>query len=241
MLIFGDLTISRGRAVSDYAGDSANRTIFSLSPKKYAASWADDGIDGIIVNDLDGSRAGAPAELKTIQEIVRSVPVPVLSGGGISDLDSAKKIFATGAAGIVIGSASLHLEFMAELVEIFGAEKIIAALDGYAAGEKILLHARAEKTDLDLIEHARQLARIGVQNFIVTDAARASTASFPNFEIADRVRAATGGVVIARGGVARPEHATVLARAGIAGLAVGHALLDHSISISELRAGKLQT
>lgn len=241
MLIFGDLTISRGRVISDYAGDSKRRTLFPASAKKYAANWATDGVDGIIVNDLDGSRAGAPAQLKAVREIAAAVSVPVLAGGGIADLESAEKVFAAGVAGVVIGSASLNLEFMAELIRNFGTAKIIAALDGAAAGEKLVLQARQKKTELDLVSHAKQLTQLGISNFIVTDTTRAGTASFPNFEIADRVRAATDGVVIARGGIANPEHAAVLARAGIAGLAIGRALLDRSISIGELRAGKLQT
>src|SRR5207248_9171517 len=62
-----------GRCVQLAQGDFARSTVFGDDPPAMGRRWAAAGATRIHVVDLDGSRAGAPVHLPTIQQIAAAV------------------------------------------------------------------------------------------------------------------------------------------------------------------------
>jgi len=73
-----------------------------------ARHFADLGLKHIIYTDIrrDGTFQGP--NLEQLGELIRTVPIDIIASGGVGSLDDVRNIAATGAGGVIIGSALYH-------------------------------------------------------------------------------------------------------------------------------------
>lgn len=235
MQIFAGITLSRGHAVQLYKGSPTQKTVLLQSPARLAEWWAADGVDGFYVLDLDGELAGAPANLKTLAGICRTQK-PVWMAGGITSAAAAEACFAAGATGVAAGTAAVeNVNLLQELLAKFGAEKVAGTLTAYESGTRVSLHAGQRETPLETVAVAESWAATGLTRLFFTDLPRASTLTFPNFEVSERLAAIPNLQVFTGGGVTKPQHIRLLKSAGCAGIVVARALTDGTLTLAELQ------
>ena len=61
-------------------------TIYSDDPVEIAMNWFNKGAEKLHIVDLDGAIKGYPANKKIIENIVKSIPIPIQIGGGIRNI-----------------------------------------------------------------------------------------------------------------------------------------------------------
>ena len=226
----------RGKCVRLYKGEYSQKTEYFISPAEQAKIFENEGADLIHVVDLDGAKAGEPKNLRTIAKICESVKIPVEAGGGIRSLESADKLFDVGVKRIILGTIAIERsELLKEFLAKFGAKKIVVGLDAREGGMKLATHGWKEKTNLDVIDFAEELEKMGVRRIIYTDIARDGTLTFPNFDVNERLVNTTNLKVIASGGVTDIEHLRILKRVGCEGAILGKALYENEISVAEIK------
>jgi tRNA-dihydrouridine synthase B len=109
---------------------------------------ASAGVDFITVHGRHAAeRYSHPARYEKIAEIVAAVNVPVIGNGDVKDGETAKKMFATGCAGAMVGRACM------------GAPWVFAKIKAELAGETWREPSRAELTAI-LLEHYDMLAAL---------------------------------------------------------------------------------
>ncbi|MEX2011030.1 MAG: HisA/HisF-related TIM barrel protein, partial [Chloroflexota bacterium] len=99
-----------GQVVRLVEGDFARETAYSDDPVGTARAFADGGARWIHVVDLDGARAGEPAQADTIRAIVEAVDGRArceVAGGLRSEVVVAAALEA-GAARVVVGTAAIR-------------------------------------------------------------------------------------------------------------------------------------
>jgi len=167
----------------------------------------------VAVIDLDAALGrGSNAEL--IRAMVRRAPCRV--GGGIRDLDAARRWLDAGAVRIVLGTAAS--------VELCGAlrrERVVGAVD--AEHGDVVVDGWRTKTGVGVLERMRTLAPV-VGGFLFTQVEReGEMGGFDVAAVEAAVRAVPGARVTAAGGITTADEIAALDRLG-ADAQVGMAL-----------------
>ncbi len=238
LTIIPAIDLKGGRCVRLRQGIASDETVYSDDPVQMAQSWEQQGATWLHVVDLDGAFQGFPVHTALIEKIAGAVRIPVEVGGGLRTDDQVEALLALGVARAVLGTrAWTSPETLARLMERFG-ERVAVGLD--ARNGRISIKGWTETTGTDALALAARLEALGVQTLIYTDIAQDGMLTGPNTKaiaaLCDRVACR----VIASGGVASTAHVTALAALGkpnLAGVIVGKALYEGTVSFAELQLG----
>jgi phosphoribosylformimino-5-aminoimidazole carboxamide ribotide isomerase len=224
MIVIPSIDLRDGRCVRLLQGDFAHETVYGDDPVAIARRWQEAGAAILHVVDLDGSRAGHPAQAAIVADIVAALTIPVQIGGGLRALEHVEEAFANGVARVVLGTAALeHRALLAAALERWGPERIVLGLD--ARNGLVATHAWQATSDVRATDLVRELAPLGLGRVIYTDINRDGTLHEPNYDALREIAAVSGLSVIASGGVARREQlATLAAIPGVEGAILGRAL-----------------
>ena len=105
MILYPAIDILDGRAVRLTQGDFNRATQYS-TPLDAAREWAAAGAKRLHVVDLDGARAGAPANLAHVEQIAAQTGLEIQLGGGLRSRAAIADAIAAGVARVVLGTAA---------------------------------------------------------------------------------------------------------------------------------------
>lgn len=182
----------------------------------------------VAVVDLDAALGqGSNADL--IREMVRRAPCRV--GGGIRDLETARRWLDAGAVQLMIGTAATP-EFCGALPR----ERVIAAVD--ANHGEVVVEGWRKQTNVPVLERVRALAPV-VGGFLFTQVEKeGEMRGFDCAAVEAVVRAAERARVIAAGGITTPAEVAELDRLG-ADAQVGMAIYSGKLSLGDAVAAPL--
>lgn len=227
MRIIPAIDLQGGRCVRLLRGDFDQETVYGDNPVDVARHWRDAGATLLHVVDLDGARAGRPAQLDLVRRIAGTIPIQ--AGGGLRTEADVQSVVEAGAQRVVVGTGALDLDFARGLAERYG-ERLVVALD--TRHGQVAVQGWVEQSEWTLIELARALIEVGVPRFLHTDVERDGALTSPNFTSLQAL-SALGAPVIASGGVASLEHIRQLRDLGAEAVIVGRALYERTIDLQE--------
>ncbi|MDQ3491964.1 MAG: 1-(5-phosphoribosyl)-5-[(5-phosphoribosylamino)methylideneamino] imidazole-4-carboxamide isomerase [Chloroflexota bacterium] len=226
-----------GMVVRLRQGDFERESVHGRDPVAVAGRWAGEGASRLHLVDLDGARAGRPAQSALVERIISSVSLPCQVGGGIRTLDDARRILLLGADRVILGTALLADPGLArELIEEHGPHRIVAAIDirgDLAVGSAWAFDAQG----LDHRNVIERLSSAGMEWFAVTSVERDGMLSGPDERTLGALRAAFPAArLIASGGISSIEDLRTLAEAGMAAAILGRSLYEGRIDLKEALA-----
>lgn len=232
MLVIPAVDLRGGKCVRLREGRPEAETVFSDEPVAVARRWAELGAPRLHVVDLDGAFAGAPRQSRLIDEIARSVSVPLQVGGGLRSLEAVEQTLGAGAGWVVLGTrAALDREFLARACRRFPGQ-IVVAVD--AAEGRVAVEAWRRTLDLPAEALADEAARAGAAAILYTTIARDGTEAGPDLDGTREVALAAGIPVLASGGVGGLDDLKRLAGIpGVAGVIVGRALYTGAVDLRQ--------
>jgi cyclase len=140
--------------------------IYIGDPLNTAKIFNEKEVDELIILDIDATVKGKDPNYNLISEIAGECSMPVAYGGGIRNLDQARKLIRCGIEKVVINSASLErLELIQEIAEVFGSQSVVGSIDvlSNASGEYcVATRSGTKKIKLRPEEHASSLVSVGV-------------------------------------------------------------------------------
>ena len=235
--LYPAVDILEGRAVRLVQGDFSRKTEYAADPLDAASRWAAAGARWLHVVDLDGARAGRPANLHNLKRMTAELDVPIQYGGGLRDSAAARKALEAGAQRVVIGTAAFALPSMLDELLADAPDRLAVAID--VRGGRISTGGWTEATDLEPRRAVEQLAERGVGCFVYTDVDRDGTLDgIAADEFIQVCEAAQGRRVVYSGGIGTIEDLRALPALGIdnlAGVIVGKALYEGRFDIREAR------
>ncbi len=182
----------------------------------------------VAVVDLDAA-LGQGSNAALIRDLVRRAPCRV--GGGIRDLETARRWLDAGAVQLMIGTAATP-EFCGALPR----ERLIAAVD--AKRGEVVVDGWRRKTGVPVLEQVRALARV-VGGFLFTQVEKeGEMRGFDSAAVAAVVRAAEGARVTAAGGITTAAEVAELDRIG-ADAQIGMAIYTGKLSLGDAVAAPL--
>ena len=107
MILYPAIDIKEGRCVRLSQGSFDAVKVYEENPARVAKAWEDAGASWIHTVDLDGALAGRAVNLDALSAIVRSVHIPVQTGGGIRSMEQIEEKLGVGIRRVIIGTAAV--------------------------------------------------------------------------------------------------------------------------------------
>lgn len=232
MQLYPAIDMKGGKCVRLTQGLFDNVKVYGDNPCDMAKLWVSKGATFLHIVDLDGALAGYSVNESVIQDIVRSVDVPIQLGGGIRSREAVKYMLDLGVSRVIIGTkAAREPEFMGRLVEEFGAERIVAGVD--AKDGMVAVEGWEKVSTLKAMELCRIMKGYGVRHVVYTDISRDGMLTGPNVAATRELTTETEMDIIASGGVSSMEDLQALYDQNIKGAIIGKALYEKRLKLEE--------
>ena len=243
MRLYPAIDILEGSAVRLRRGDFDERTVYDADPLAAAVTWAQQGAEALHVVDLDGAKAGRPANLRSLSRIAAETGLPVQYGGGLRSLAAIEEALSAGAARVIVGTAAMtDSEMLAAALAAHGPERVLVGVD--VRDGRVATHGWLHASTVSAGEALTALRTQGVERFAFTDIDHDGMLDGPDPAAVERAARAVGdGLLIVSGGIGTLEHLERLARLraegglhAIEGVIVGKALSEGRFTVAEAKA-----
>jgi phosphoribosylformimino-5-aminoimidazole carboxamide ribotide isomerase len=234
VIIIPAVDLKDGRCVRLSQGRMDQETVYSEDPVEMARHWESKGAERIHVVDLNGAVAGRAFHRSLINEIVRSLHIPVEVGGGIRDLETVEQYLSLGVGWVILGTAAFSNRGLVEEACRHFPERVILGID--AKEGRVAVRGWNEVVSSEAIDLARHFEGMGLSAIVFTDIERDGMGTGINVESTKRLAQSISIPVIASGGVSRKEdveHLLELEPDGVMGVIVGRALYTGSVKLEE--------
>lgn len=234
MLILPAIDLMDGQVVRLRQGKASEKTVYSDDPVAFAKRWEDEGGDFLHLVDLDAAFTGESRNLDAVEKIAAAVTIPCELGGGMRDETAVQRAFNAGVTRVVIGTrAAESMDFVAQLAEKFGGEKIAVGID--AKNGVVSIKGWTEFSPVRALDLARRAEAAGAGTIIYTDIATDGMLEGPNFSEIETLLGVLRCHLIASGGVSSADDVRRLAALpGLYGAIIGKALYDGKLTLHEL-------
>jgi phosphoribosylformimino-5-aminoimidazole carboxamide ribotide isomerase len=234
MMVIPAVDLKDGRCVRLSQGRMDQESVYSEDPIQMAKHWESKGAERLHVIDLNGAVMGKPFHRSLIEEITRSLRIPIEVGGGIRDLETIEQYLSSGVGWVILGTVAYSNRGLVEEACRRFPGRVILAID--AKGGRLAIQGWNEEVTLGASELARQFEGMGLSTIIFTDVERDGMGTGLNTEATKALARSTPIPVIASGGVSRVEdieHLLELEPDGVIGVIVGRALYTGKIDLEE--------
>ena len=223
-----------GRCVRLSQGDYGQKKIYDGDPADLAACYADCGVARIHLVDLDGAKAGAPRNLRTLERIAYRVGVELEWGGGLSSDTALRDAFDAGAAQAIIGSvAAREPARFREWLQRWGGERVLLGAD--VRDSRVAVSGWLEETALGVEELVDSFLPDGLKECICTDISRDGMLQGPSFELYPELQERFPSVSFTvSGGIASMDDIRRLDGMGLRKVIAGKAIYEHRISLKDI-------
>jgi phosphoribosylformimino-5-aminoimidazole carboxamide ribotide isomerase len=234
LILFPAIDIKDGVCVRLEQGDMARATVFNRDPSAQAQTFVAEGFEYLHVVDLDAAFAGRPVNVRAVERILESIPLPVQLGGGLRDMGAISSWLEKGVDRAIIGTAAVRdPSLVREAARAFPG-RIAVGLD--ARDGKVAVQGWAETSELTALEIAQRFEDAGVAAIVYTDISRDGLLKGLNLDATIALADAVTIPVIASGGLASLDDIRLMLEpraARLAGAIAGRALYDGRLNSSE--------
>jgi len=179
-------------------------------PAEIARNYDAAGADEITFLDITASSDERDTILDVIERVSDQVFIPLTVGGGVRSVEDVRKLLNAGADKVSINTAAVETPDLIDRAAYrFGSQAIVVAIDVRATGGgkwEVYTHGGRKARGLDALEWAREVARRGAGEILLTSMDRDGTKSGFDLEITRAVSDAVGVPLIASGGVGTLGH-----------------------------------
>ena len=243
VILFPAIDLKEGVAVRLEQGDMARATVFHRDPAAQARAFEAQGFDHLHIVDLDGAFAGKPMNAEAVENILKSVRIPLQLGGGIRNTATVEGWLDKGVTRVIIGTAAVRdPPFVKQAARDFPG-RVAVGLD--ARDGKVAVEGWAETSELSALDIARRFEDAGVAAIVYTDVARDGMLQGINWDATIALAEAISIPVIASGGLASIDDIKVMTQprakkleGAIAGRALYDGRLDAAAALKLLRSAK---
>lgn len=231
MIILPAMDIRDGKCVRLYQGKFDALEVVGENPLEVATSFKEAGAEYIHIVDLDGALNGEVKNLNIILRVIKEIGIPVELGGGIRDIKTVDALIEAGLSRVILGTSALKdKKFIQEVVFKYG-EKIAVGID--AKDEKVAVNGWIDVSDVNYIDFAKEIEKIGVKTIIFTDISKDGTLTGPNLKQLRAISDSVNCNIIASGGIKELDDLKTINNMGLYGTIVGKAIYSGNINLKE--------
>lgn len=216
-------------------------------PVELARAYDRAGADELVFLDITATHEDRGIIFDVVYETAEQVFIPLTVGGGISDLETIKKLLRAGADKISINSSAVRDPDLIDRASArFGNQCIVVAIDarrrpgtgenGVPSAWDVYVRGGRENTGLDAISWAEEVVRRGAGELLVTSMDADGTQAGYDLELTRTIADRVAVPVIASGGAGNCQHIREALTEGKAEAALLASLLHYGqLSIDEIK------
>ncbi len=183
-------------------------------------------VDELCFLDIRATKEKREPNLKILSEIANECFMPLSYGGGVKNLETAKKILSIGFEKIVINtSAYLNPNLISEIANYSGNQSVIASIDfkkNIFGKYQVFTHDGTQKQSKDPVIWAKELEELGAGELLLTSMDYDGTWKGYDLELLNRITSVVNIPVIANGGAGNISHIKdVVKVANVSAVALG--------------------
>ncbi|MDD5492180.1 MAG: imidazole glycerol phosphate synthase subunit HisF [bacterium] len=178
-------------------------------PVEVAKRYDAEGADEIVFLDITASYQKRNIMLEVVKKTAEQVFMPLTVGGGIRNIDDIRTLLKSGADKVSMNTAAVeNPKLVKEASDRFGSQCVVVAIDAKRKepGWQVYTHGGRTPIDLDAIEWARTVERLGAGEILLTSMDCDGTKNGYDLALTRTISEAVSIPVIASGGAGKLEH-----------------------------------
>jgi cyclase len=184
-------------------------------------------VDELIVLDIDATAEGRGPDFNLIKNLAIECRMPLCYGGGITNVEQARKIISLGAEKIAISAAAItNVNLISEIGKAIGRQSIVIVLDirkiGLFKNYEVYTHNGKRATNIKLKEFINVLNKIGIGEIMINSIDEDGKMLGFDFTLFDMIRESTSFPLTILGGAGNIGHIReAIGRYNVIGVAAG--------------------
>jgi cyclase len=182
-------------------------------------------VDELILLDIGCSIYGVEPNYEIIHKIVSEAFMPIGYGGGITNVDQAKRIFDLGIEKVILNtSLQKNTELVTQISSIYGSSSVIACIDyrkNFFGKYKVHFKSGNIKSKYNPIDWAIKLQELGVGEIFLNNIDLEGTYSGYDYDLLSNISSKVSVPIVISGGASSTDDFKRAVVAGASGMAVG--------------------
>lgn len=237
-MIIPAIDLIDGCVVRLHQGNYGARRDYGEDPLVRLQRYQASGAQLLHIVDLTGAKDPKARQIPLLRELLGSLSIPVQTGGGIRSADDVRSLLDAGAARVVVGSAAVkRTDEVAGWMKIFGADKLVLALDvriNKAGNAEVAVSGWHENSGVLMDDLIRAFEPSGLRYVLTTDISKDGTLAGPNTALYAKLAQTFPNIDFqASGGIGSLDDIRAVSHTGAAGVIVGRALLEGKFTLEE--------
>jgi cyclase len=212
-------------------------------PVELAQAYNAAGADELVFLDITATHEDRDIIFDVVYQTAEQVFIPLTVGGGVSTLDTIKKLLRAGADKVSVNSAAVrNPDFITEASHRFGTQCIVVAIDARQRpdpqnpGWDVYVRGGRDNTGLDAIAWAEEVVERGAGELLITSMDADGTQAGYDLDLTRTIAERVPVPVIASGGAGTCQHIYEALTEGRAEAALLASLLHYGqLSIAEIK------
>jgi len=178
-------------------------------PVECAVAYNEQGADELVFLDITASSDDRETMVDVVERTAQKCFMPLTVGGGIRTVDDMREMLLAGSDKVAVNTAAVkNPDVVSEGAAAFGCQCIVVAIDAKRDGDSwtVFTHGGRTPTGIDAIEWAREVARRGAGEILLTSMDADGTKAGYDIELNAAVSNAVSVPLIASGGAGTLEH-----------------------------------
>lgn len=209
------------------------------SPVELASKYCNQGADELVFLDISATNENRKTILDVVKEVAEVVSIPFTVGGGIKTIEDIENTLKAGADKVSLGSIIVkNPDIINEASNVFGSDKIVAAIDVKKSGSKWNVYINGGKTDtgIDVIDWVKEVQDRGVGEILLTSMDGDGTKDGYDIDLLTEVKKVSKVPVIASGGCGSLDHIIEVFKKDVADAALAASLFHYDVlSVNEVK------
>ncbi len=213
-------------------------------PVELAKVYNEAGADELVFLDITATHEDRDIIYDVVYRTAEEVFIPLTVGGGISSLETIRKLLRAGADKVSINSTAVrNPDFINQASERFGRQCIVVAIDAKRRtdpenpGWDVYIRGGRENTGLDAIAWIKEMEQRGAGELLVTSMDADGTQAGYDLELTRTIAEQVEIPVVASGGAGTCEHIREALTDGKAEAALLASLLHYGqLTVAEIKS-----
>ena len=185
-------------------------------PEEFSKFYYENGADELILTDAVASLYGINSLHGILEEIVKNISLPISAGGGITNIETIRKLMNSGADRVILNTYAVrNPKFLEDAVKYFGSSSIIVAIDykiKKSSDEKnkfsyeVFIENGKQQTNVDAYDWAIKCQKLGVGEILFTCIDKEGLMKGAEFELPQKISSNLNIPFLVGGGIGKKEH-----------------------------------